>query len=179
MMTDRKTPLLIMGIVCVVVGLFLILAGIESWYSYFYDYTTYRLNALGYLGIVIFIIGIILLVLAFLIKDETTKELQCPVCGARVLPGYKICPNCRAYFKKQCANCKAELDSIVTYCPHCGSTTFIMPDGTLQQPQAPPPPSQPQQAPPPTAPGIRSCISCGGELGPESKYCPWCGTVVR
>ena len=180
-MSDKKTPFLVFGILGIVGGVFLIIFGIESWYYPFYDYTTYRLNALAYLGIVAFIIGVVLLILAFFTKEKARKQSVCSRCGAETLQSYAVCPNCGAYFKKQCAKCKAPLESTVSYCPHCGSTDFVIPDHAPEPSscQAPPPAFQPQQTPPPTAPGVRSCISCGKELRPESKYCPWCGTVAR
>jgi RNA polymerase subunit RPABC4/transcription elongation factor Spt4 len=126
-MSDRRTPLLIMGILCVVGGFALIFLGIERWHYVLTGTPVYRLNEVAYLGIVVLIAGVILLVLAFFTKDLTPKAFVCPQCGTRVLPTYKVCPKCGAYFKKQCANCKAEIDSTINYCPYCGSTNFAIP----------------------------------------------------
>lgn len=115
------------GMLAIIAGVALILLGIERWYYPLLDYTTYRLNALGFLGIFVVIIGIVLLIFAFLTKETARKQLVCGRCGAEILSSYAVCPKCGAYYKKQCAKCKATLESSVAYCPHCGSKDFVSP----------------------------------------------------
>jgi hypothetical protein len=47
------------------------------------------------------------------------QDLHCPVCRARVDPGFLVCPVCTTKLKQACVSCKAPLEPIWQICPYC------------------------------------------------------------
>jgi Double zinc ribbon len=55
--------------------------------------------------------------------EERLAQLdqRCPVCRARVEPGYLVCPVCTTRLKQSCASCDQPLEALWQVCPYCAA----------------------------------------------------------
>jgi RNA polymerase subunit RPABC4/transcription elongation factor Spt4 len=124
---NQKEILYIIGLFITVIGFASLLAGIEIWTVL--GATRVVFTDLAYLGILMFVFGIIIIIAGLIIQPKRIEEnyLACPYCGSAIHPDFLKCPNCGALLKKKCNNCGNLVDVRAYYCPFCGNDQFIPP----------------------------------------------------
>jgi RNA polymerase subunit RPABC4/transcription elongation factor Spt4 len=126
-MNNNRVIVFIIGAIIAVIGLYFLATGVYA-FRFYEGRIVSLISDLGYVGIALMIIGIVIIVVSLLIKSNgvsTTPYMTCPYCGYEVKPDYLRCPNCGAPLKKKCANCGNLVDAQAQFCPFCGSNQFI------------------------------------------------------
>jgi predicted amidophosphoribosyltransferase len=52
---------------------------------------------------------------------QIEQRPTCPGCGAHILPGWQVCPQCHTRLRKPCSTCGELMELPWQICPHCGT----------------------------------------------------------
>ncbi len=94
------------------------------------------------------------------IAEELNPVLTCPVCGADVRAGTRLCTQCGEALPKHCSLCGSRIDPAGTTCDSCGASV----EARLED------------APEDVIP-VRYCYACFIRIPMNAAFCPACGSL--